>query len=115
VYAADPKTRQFVWRSAYPNETRDTATGQAVTIEVDAAGKPFAKMSDGSTVSPAYPPYVKSFPRTGELGTLFTTIAGFLNVIVIIDAAFNTPVDRRRPRVVTDVKRTLKAPGGAGA
>jgi hypothetical protein len=38
------------------------------------------------------PPNSKSLGRMNELGTLFSTIAGMLNLIVIIDAAF-------RPRV----------------
>lgn len=104
-------SRQMVLRSAYPNETRNPRDGTSVAIQVDEkSGKPYAVLADGTRISPAYPPYVRSLTRTNELGTLFTTIAGFMNVIVIIDAAFNSPVARRRKTVSTDVKRTLKAP-----
>ena len=131
----------LVLREPYPDETRDSETGLAVTIEKDAQGKPlldasghpYAKVVGGRIISPAYPPYVKSLSRTSELGTLFTTIAGFLNVIVVIDAAFNVPYDRRRSqpggrgRAASSgsgstpgstspdgVKRTLRVPGPGG-
>ncbi len=83
---------------------------------LDASGRPRATTTDGRVISPAYPPYVKSLTRTNELGTLFTTIAGFVNVIVVIDAAFNTRVERRKKPVVRNdgVKRTLRAPGVEG-
>jgi hypothetical protein len=82
---------------------------------VDARGHPTAR-AGGQTIDPAYPPYVKSLSRTNELGTLFTTIAGFMNVIVVIDAAFNHRVERRRRVVVREdgVARTLKSPGTGG-
>lgn len=40
------------------------------------------------------PFYVPSFGHVAEIGTLFTALAGMLNVLVIIDAAYST---RRRP------------------
>lgn len=101
-------------RTARPNETRDPKTGGPLNVIVGIDGIPYAKTADGRTISPAYPPYVKSLGRTGELGTLFVTIAGFMNVIVVVDAAFNSRVERRRKRVDTGVQRTLKVPG-AGA
>ncbi len=55
-------------RSAFPNEGRDPKTG--VRVE---GGKP---------------PNSRSLGRVNELGTLFATIAGMLNLICIIDAAF---------------------------
>lgn len=57
-------------RSANPDETRDPATGGPLTA---APGQ--------------LPPSSKSLGRMNELGTLFATIAGMLNLIVIIDAA----------------------------
>ncbi len=64
-------------RSAYPHEVRD-ARGKASTA-----------------ASPAEPPpNIKSLSKTNELGTLFGTIAGMLNVIAVVDAAF--PTVRRR-------------------
>lgn len=101
-------------REPYPHEARDPRTGRAVSIAV-IDGVPTAKTADGTTIAPAYPSYVKAVPRSNELGTLFTTIAGFLNVIVVIDAAFGTRAERRK-KVVEGVSRTLKAPvigGGA--
>lgn len=75
-------------RSALPNEYRAPG-GVPVPIAMDAQGVPRATLPDGTVVSPAYPPYIKGVGRMRELGTLFTTIAGFMNLIVIIDAAFN--------------------------
>lgn len=60
-------------RSADPTEGRDPATGAPV------ANQP--------------PPNIKSISKVNELGTLFATIAGMLNVMVILDAAF--PASRR--------------------
>lgn len=113
-----------VLRSANPDETRDPATGRALEVLkddkghaiADSRGYPTARAPGGTIISPAWPPYVKSLSRTNELGTLFTTIAGFMNVIVVIDAAFNHRIERRRRVVVRDdgVARTLKVPGGGG-
>jgi len=64
----DPKSGEF--RSAYPGEGRDPKTGIAV--------------AGGS------PPNRKSIAKINELGTLFATIAGMLNLIAMIDAAFPT-------------------------
>lgn len=85
-----------VRRTPRPDEYRDPATAQPVRISLNASGVPTAVTPSGKTVSPAFPPYTKSIGRTNELGTLFTTIAGFVNLIVIIDAAFNVPLVRRR-------------------
>lgn len=68
-------TDQGRLRSARPGETRDSA-GRAAPA---AAGQ--------------LPPNSKSLGRMNELGTLFATIAGMLNLIVIIDASLNS---RRR-------------------
>lgn len=81
-------------RSARPTEYRDR-DGRPAPITIDAQGTPSARLSDGTVVSPAYPPYIKGVGRMRELGTLFTTISGFMNLIVIIDAAFNRPRGRR--------------------
>lgn len=67
----DPE--QGVLRSAFPGEGRDAATGLPIP---------------GGT-----PPNTKSIGRVNELGTLFATIAGMLNLIAIVDAGFPT---RRR-------------------
>lgn len=78
-----------VRRSARPNEIR-------IIEEV--------KLGDGSvlrvpTFTPArageFPPNIKGLGRTNELGTLFCTIAGFMNLICICDAAQNRRRDNR--------------------
>jgi hypothetical protein len=102
----------LVLRSANPDEMRDPDTGRAVITVPDSNGVPWAEIN-GKRYSPAWPPYVKSIARTNELGTLFTTIAGFLNVIVIIDAAWNRRIDRKRAAAPA-APRTLRVPG-AGA
>ncbi len=82
-------------RSAYPNETRDPQTGASIVTQVDpVTGKSTARLSgttplNGTTMTPADPPNVKSLSRMNELGTLFCTIAGMMNLICIIDAAFS--------------------------
>jgi len=70
----DPNTRRR--RSALPGETRDSR-GMA------------APAAPGQL-----PPNSKSLGRMNELGTLFATIAGMLNLIMIIDASMFT----RRPK-----------------
>ncbi|MDX2131853.1 MAG: DUF6677 family protein [Planctomycetota bacterium] len=64
-----------VLRSAYPSEGRDPATRDATP--------------NGT------PPNRKSIGKMNEIGTLFATIAGFINLIAIIDAA--VPGPRARP------------------
>ncbi|MBI1189075.1 MAG: hypothetical protein GC200_00110 [Tepidisphaera sp.] len=63
----DPQTKQL--RSAYPGEGRGP---------------------NGVAVSPSTPPNIKSIGKMNELGTLFSTVAGMINVIVIIDAGWPT-------------------------
>ncbi len=62
-------------RSAYPTEGRDPKTGRPV-----AGGRP---------------PNIKSIGKVNEIGMLACTLAGMLNVIVILDAGFP---NRRRVR-----------------
>ncbi|GJQ29369.1 MAG: hypothetical protein HBSAPP03_12530 [Phycisphaerae bacterium] len=63
-----------VVRSAYPTEGRDPTTGAPVV-----GGRP---------------PNTKSIGKMNEIGTLFATIAGMMNLIAVIDAGF--PVSRTR-------------------
>lgn len=65
--------RGTIIRSANPNEGRDPKTGAPAL---------------GGT-----PPNIKSMGKMNEMGTLFATIAGMINLIAIIDAAWP---DRRR-------------------
>ncbi|MBY0313483.1 MAG: hypothetical protein K2W85_15570 [Phycisphaerales bacterium] len=97
-------------RSARPDEAKDPDTGSPTPIFMD-NGVPSARTAKGQIIAPAYPPYVKSLGRTGELGTLFITIAGFMNVIVVVDAAFNVRAPRRRTQPTSSGARTLKIPG----
>lgn len=48
-----------------------------------------------------HPRFEKSLGRVNEIGALFATIAGLLNLIALIDAAWHTPrpSTRGRPRV----------------
>lgn len=60
-----------LYRSAFPHEVRN---------------------SDGTPATAApgqHPPNSKSLGRMNELGTLFATVAGMLNLIVIIDAGIH--------------------------
>lgn len=74
VRAIDEHGRFIGFRTAYPWEGRDPATGNAIPHGT--------------------PPNTKSVTKMNELGTLSTALAGMLNLIIIIDAAFPT---RRRP------------------
>ena len=65
----DPTTGQR--RSPLPNEVKDPDSGRWVA---GPAG--------------SVPPVSKSLGKMNEIGTLYATIAGMLNLIVIIDAAF---------------------------
>lgn len=63
----DPRTKQL--RSANPDEGRDPK---------------------GFAVPGGTPPNEKSINKVNDLGTLFATIAGMMNLIVILDAGFPT-------------------------
>lgn len=71
----DPVSGQL--RSAYPYERRNPETGQA----------------EGTPDQPKTPPNKKSIGKMNEIGTLFATIAGMMNLIAAIDAGL--PVRRR--------------------
>jgi hypothetical protein len=66
----DPGTHKP--RSAFPGETR----GPGGLAQPAAPNQP--------------PPNTKSLGRMNELGTLFATLAGMLNLIAILDAAFHS-------------------------
>jgi hypothetical protein len=77
-------------RSAFPNERRSTLTRDLV----DGSGRtrpvqvPVFMPANTAKGEKPEPPYTKSLGRANELGTLFCTIAGFMNLICIIDAAW---------------------------
>ena len=76
-------------RSGYPNEMRVT---QALSF-----GSITLSVPVWATATPgAGPPNKKSIAKVNELGTLFATIAGMLNLIAVIDAAF--PTTRKQPK-----------------
>ncbi|MBX3404874.1 MAG: hypothetical protein KF699_15800 [Phycisphaeraceae bacterium] len=84
-------------RSAYPNEYRNPRNGEPVITTLDPAdGLPMARLPSpggdpltAQVVKPAWPPNVKSMSRMNELGMLFGTIAGMMNLICVIDASFS--------------------------
>lgn len=81
--AIDPVTKRL--RSGYPDEirvTRDPGSGAPLDTPqwlVNGTGSP---------------PSTKSVAKVNEVGTLYAALAGFMNFIAIIDAAF--PGGRRR-------------------
>lgn len=91
---------QPIVRPPRPTEYRDPATARPVPISTDSSGASWAILPGGQRISPAYPPYVRGVGRMNELGTLFITIAGFMNLICIIDAAFSRRRDVANARGV---------------
>ena len=94
---------RMVRRSAYPSETRVTTAitlsgGQVVTIPY------FQPAGPGQAR-----PNKKSIGKINELGTLFATIAGMMNLIAVIDAAFPSP---RRKEQDTVLKAVAAGAGG---
>lgn len=60
------------------------------------------------------PPKGKALGRMHELGTLFITIAGMLNLIAILDAAFFARGDTGRDRAIENARRFKARQGGQG-
>ena len=89
-------------RSGYPNESR-TWNEERARYEWVAAANPAA--TDG-------PPNKKSIGKMNELGTLFATIAGMLNFIIILDALL--PSKRGQPGRSALDKIPLSAEVAAG-
>lgn len=84
----------LVLRTALPNEIRDPRSGAPIKVRDDANDNPLT-FTDPATgqqrlSTPAdRPPYTKPLARVAEIGTLSVTLAGMLNLIAIIDCAFN--------------------------
>jgi TM2 domain-containing membrane protein YozV len=96
-------------RSAFPHErpdklSRSLTDGQGRPVSVDI---PIFVPADAAKGESPAPPYTKSLGRANELGTLFCTIAGFMNLICIIDAAW-----RRRAEPGEGRTPTARAAGG---
>lgn len=88
-------------RSANPFEIRNPKTGEPIEVRRRDTGEPidFVDPSTGQVrtgTDADRPPNSKSVGRVNELGTLFAAIAGMLNLICIIDAAFRHNVRPRR-------------------
>lgn len=79
-------------RSALPGETRDPVASFFTLAP------PMATAPDASTGRVASPPNIKSIGHMNELGMLFCGVAGMMNLIVMIDAAFPRS---RRPKEPT--------------
>ena len=95
----DPVSR--LPRTAHPGEVRDDKAGfftPAVPLisPLDSTGKPLM-----------LPPNMKGVGKMNELGTLFATVAGMMNLIVIIDAAF--PTTFRRVRIARPATTEAKS------
>lgn len=63
---------------------------------------------DGTPIPGGSPPNRKSLGRVNELGTLYATIAGMVNLIVIIDAGFPSPRPRRRTSAAPEPEKASK-------
>ena len=84
--------RSGMLRSAHPYEIRHPNTGEAVIVRDPATGasRSFVDPRTGQVrqaTASDRPPNTKSLGRVNELGTLFCTLAGMLNLIAIIDAS----------------------------
>jgi hypothetical protein len=81
-------------RTAWPNEIRNPKTGAPIQVRDD-DNKAAMQFTDPATGQVRFstpadrPPYVKPLARVAEIGTLSCTLAGMLNLIAIIDCAFN--------------------------
>lgn len=98
---SDPGRRAFPFaRPAHPFEIRDPASAAPVRVRNPITDEPI-EFTDPATgqrrlSTPAdRPPYVKPLGRPAELGTLFSTVAGLLNLIAITDALHNHRRTRR--------------------
>lgn len=103
------RANQIVLRSGQPDETRelDASTGRwtwrRLTREELQAGR-------------LGPPNRKSVAKDNEIGTLYATLAGMVNFIVILDALIVTPRRRKaRPGADAEANAEATAEGSAHA
>lgn len=81
-------------RTAWPNEIRDPRLGTPIKVRDEDNRQPLT-FTDPASRQPRLstpadrPPYTKPLARVAEIGTLACTLAGMLNLIAIIDCAFN--------------------------
>ncbi|MCA9278253.1 MAG: hypothetical protein H6815_06300 [Phycisphaeraceae bacterium] len=83
------------FRTAWPHEIRDPKTHRPIQVRHETTGQPmeFVDPKTGQTrlgTDKDMPPNTKSISRINEIGTLMATLAGMLNLIVILDALFPT-------------------------
>ncbi len=80
-------------------KVRDTPSARPRTA------RPFeARRADGLPIPATnglHPPYVKSLGRVNEIGVLYVAIAGLLNLIAVLDAAFPTLARTQSPATPT--------------
>lgn len=86
-------------RAARPNEVRvigqkellddRSSTRQVVSI-------PYFKLANPN-LPDQFPPNLRGLGRAKELGTLFCAVAGFMNLIALIDASYHRRAPRRQP------------------
>lgn len=79
-------------RAAFPYETLDR---KSLTLS-DAGTVSVPVLRAANPANNEGPPYTRSLGRANELGILFCTIAGFLNLICIVDAAWRRRADDPR-------------------
>lgn len=89
-----------VIRSAHPYEIRNPKNGHPIMVRDPESGAPlqFPDPRTGTSrlSTPAdRPPNKKSLGRVNEIGTLFCTLAGMLNLICMIDVIRRHPAPRR--------------------
>lgn len=84
--------------------------GRAVIVDMPRSAYPKEARGTDGRPTPGSPPNIKSLSKVNELGTLFATIAGMLNVIAVLDAAF-PPI--RRTRAADPTPRPDAARGNA--
>ncbi|MFN0012019.1 MAG: DUF6677 family protein [Phycisphaerales bacterium] len=75
-WALDPRTNRSVLRAPRP--------GEGIALEEMAPGRTRRVITASGT-----PPITKSLGRASELGTLMAALAGMMNLLVIIDAAYS--------------------------
>lgn len=86
-------------RSARPSEVR--VVGQKELLDARTNTRrvvsiPYFKLANPSLPN-QFPPNLRGLGRANELGTLFCAVAGFMNLIAVIDASYHRRASRRTP------------------
>ncbi|MCU0688619.1 MAG: hypothetical protein MUE97_02605 [Phycisphaerales bacterium] len=111
----------IIRRNAHPWEIRDPATGKPIAVR-DGDGSPmnFVDPSTRQTrlSTPAdRPPNIPALARIREIGGLFACLAGMLNLIAMVDAAFarRRTVDPDHPAIRAALRAREQTSGGGAA